>query len=338
MLSTLDFKKVADLFEDSLNGKDARTEDAPEKAFLTALGYLDDAGKPVATKVWSGLSKLLRHADTLDNLFAMPVPTMPGLYFFGAQRRTRPGVLTNYGGSGVAPNEAFERCLGEAVEHITSLSVEPGHHQTRSSSTGFASGKTLAHAQISAANECLERHDLARWFLSGAPLLALQPDKRLISIASSLRRSREPSIEFLLVLNENNPHNTVIAASEYCGELVTGYGCSPDIYDACLKAACELGQGELGVQFERQLPTSPPNGFLARSSHFRSLPHLLEADVSKTPDTLSGQRDSGPFANLGDFTFSDITSEEIGIPCVQAKNTKLRDVVLEVNEGDIGPL
>lgn len=95
--------------------------DADAIGLLRYLRY-DDGDATAA----AGRARMLRAAAKLRRLFLLPVPDAPGLVFFGGE--ADPGILGeelkgmpigNMAGSGLAPQRAFEACVGEAIEYLS---------------------------------------------------------------------------------------------------------------------------------------------------------------------------------------------------------------------------
>lgn len=98
-----------------------------QTGLLRFLGY-QDADYAAA----AGRARMLRAAAKLRRLFQIPVPDAPGLVFFGAE--ADPAILGvelegmplgSMAGSGLAPQRAFEACVGEAIEYLSQF-VRPG--------------------------------------------------------------------------------------------------------------------------------------------------------------------------------------------------------------------
>jgi ribosomal protein S12 methylthiotransferase accessory factor len=122
-------------------------------ALLDSLGYVPgDAAADGGNR-----AALLRVAARLDRLFALEVPTAPGLACFGGQLRG-PGWLLNASGVGTAAGKAFENCVGEASEFLSQLEREADI--ARRSSLADVAGR-LAAGEAAAVGEALRDADVA---------------------------------------------------------------------------------------------------------------------------------------------------------------------------------
>lgn len=106
---------------DLIDGRplDQRSETAG-RALLDGLNALS----PDNLEARRDLSRLLRVADRLDRVFRLRAPDMPGLQVFGAEADpaafgARWGTVRGASGVGTTPLDAFRRCIGEAVEHLS---------------------------------------------------------------------------------------------------------------------------------------------------------------------------------------------------------------------------
>jgi len=63
--------------------------------------------------------RLLLAAGRFRRLFSLQAAAAPGLRFFGAEVAQPDGATLNAAGSGLSPLEAFESCVGEAIERLS---------------------------------------------------------------------------------------------------------------------------------------------------------------------------------------------------------------------------
>lgn len=98
--------------------------------WATARSFLDRMGCPsgedAATEPDVAFRRMLEVADRLERVFTVPLGRSPGVRFFGAQARPAtfgiagaPEDGINAAGRGVTARQAFESCIGEAVEHLS---------------------------------------------------------------------------------------------------------------------------------------------------------------------------------------------------------------------------
>lgn len=84
---------------------------AGDRALLTALGYQPDHPAPQR----ANQAALLAAAATLPRLFQLRAAAAPGLFVFGAEIH-QAGQTRGVSGTGATLAEAFQSCVGEAVE------------------------------------------------------------------------------------------------------------------------------------------------------------------------------------------------------------------------------
>lgn len=94
------------------------------QAFLRWMGYAP--GEGASADAEAPCRPILKVAARLDRVFTLPLGRSPGVRFFGAQGRPSafgavggPETGVNAAGRGLTPRQAFESCIGEAVEHLS---------------------------------------------------------------------------------------------------------------------------------------------------------------------------------------------------------------------------
>jgi ribosomal protein S12 methylthiotransferase accessory factor len=136
------FKQCADILsalESSRFGRAAPAGDERALGLLRLLGYLSPENGDVTQKNGDEMGSsdrinqiaLLNLADQLTRFFQLPLPHGPGALFFGGEvthstfglEKHQPEII-GVGGAGVDPKSAFEACIGEAAEYLSSLEYD----------------------------------------------------------------------------------------------------------------------------------------------------------------------------------------------------------------------
>ncbi len=328
--------------------------------FLRQAGYADPDGKLAIDRSLAGNAvSLMRFAGRLDFVFMAVLPGLSGASFFGASRLlgapalavARPGASqrASYGAAGWSARAAFEACIGEAAEH-DALHRRPGERRgergprlvgdrLRHGSSGFAAGPDFASACRAALLEAVERDRLARWFIDGAPPRRIEPDSALAAIVATARRGAAP-VRFLLLGPAGSPVSVVVALSE-AARPVAGYGAGRTHREAMLKALAELGQGELGLSLELASAKGDDGPFQKRAQMLLARPDLcsgerLTASIAAPVAPLTAQEIARQLGIA--ITVADLTAPDAGIPVAHVASASLRDIALELEPGETGPL
>jgi len=126
-----------------------RRNDRNIDALLSALEYgpIDEFNRKHTdlTKLREHRAALLCVAAKLESVFQIDSATAPGLVFLGGVLRPRvAGVLhalapaVNVSGKGQTMQQAFETCVGEAVEYLSQLEEEQDEFETVTDTEGLA--------------------------------------------------------------------------------------------------------------------------------------------------------------------------------------------------------
>jgi YcaO cyclodehydratase, ATP-ad Mg2+-binding len=281
---------------------------------------------------------------------------------------------TDYAGLASSLTEAFCACIGEAAEHDAmflrqrDLRLSPdgalplldeqlraaggidaalilreagdGARAPPRSSTGYAAGRTLSEAAMSALLECIERHAISLWFNGLRKPISLRVSNEAVQRITRLRGAAAPPCRLLRLPHDLAGAPVAAACSVSAGGgTAVGYGCALSVEQASQKAVRELCQGEFALHLESQASSANARAFTERSRMFAQNTSLFE--------TADGDSDNAePHSNLPGLCaafgrrvrFVNLSLSENSVPVVCALADGVRDIASEFSPGQTGPL
>jgi len=312
-------------------------------ALLAALGYGQSEAGQRQHRV-----AMLRAAAGLQRLFVMQPPDAPCAVAVGGE--TGGENSASVSGLGATLREAFESCVGEAIEHVSICTCSEGRSVDLPwpVSSGCAAAPDAAMAASLALLELIERDAAALWWYAGRPARILAAESEAVSEAAALLKILRgtPSARTTWLLDITSDIAVPVIAAISCGADGFGVCCGtaarPTRRAAARRAVLEMCQMELGAHLATILRDAFGQAAL-RADALRHVRRIAEIDAASCPALRAAPPPSqivdvpplGPSAlrdrlcghvrQAGfETAFLDLTRAEIGVPVMRALSPGLQ--------------